>query len=141
MNILQDKEEKKRVAEEEKQKQKKERELKRQQCEAKKKGEKTEANKKGKKGERTEARKKSKKTRNKQLISSQSVSSSPALDSDDSDGQDVVCPICSSGSERPDGWVCCDICDTWHHKECTDIPVGEYDTLNDVDWYCPACLL
>lgn len=30
--------------------------------------------------------------------------------------------------------------DTWYHKECTDIPTSEYNSLEYRDWYCPDCL-
>lgn len=54
--------------------------------------------------------------------------------------EDVICPVCQSDCECADGWVCCDVCDTWYHKECTDIPTSEYDSLEYRDWYCPDCL-
>lgn len=39
------------------------------------------------------------------------------------DNKDVICPVCHSGSECPVGWFCWCICDTWYHKECTDMIV------------------
>ena len=51
----------------------------------------------------------------------------PILEEDED--EDVICPACHSDCEYADGWVCCDVCYTWYHKECTDIPTSEYDSL------------
>ena len=115
IEYLRQKEEKKQAEEEAKRKRKEDRELKRQQREAQK-----QQKAKGKKVPRQTRRK--------------AVSTTSQSD------EDVMCPPCSNGSDHRDGWICCDNCDTWFHKVCTDIPSDEYDDLSDVDWYCSACM-
>ena len=126
VKYLQQKEEKKQAAEEEKIKRKEEREVKKQQREAQK--------QQRQKEKAVKTRRKN--TRQTSCNTSPERRASPVHEED----QDIICPVCHCNSECPGGWVCCDICDIWYHKECTNIPIGEYDTLNDTDWYCPICL-
>ena len=34
-------------------------------------------------------------------------------------------------------WVCCEICDQWHHVECMGLDLDDVD--GDDPWYCPDC--
>ena len=118
IKYLKEKEDKKIAEEEAKRKRKEDRELKKQQRQAQK-----EQITKGRKSQRKTQRK---------------VVATTRIESDDDD--DILCPACSSGSDLPDGWVCCDVCDTWFHKVCTDIPRDQYDDLSETDWYCSVCM-
>ena len=110
IKYLQEKEEKKQAAEEEKKKRKEEREMKKQQREAQKQ---QKEKKKAKKTQRRDVQQTSR--RQTRAIECRT---SPVQEED----EDVICPVCQSDCECTDGWVCCDVCDTWYHKECTDIP-------------------
>ena len=109
IDYLRQKEEKKQAEEEAKRKRKEDRELKKQQREAEK-----ERKAKGRRGQRQTRRK----------------ATSTRSQSDDPSEDEVICPACSSGSDHRDRWVCCDVCDSWFHKNCTNIPSDEYDDLS-----------
>ena len=56
----------------------------------------------------------------------------------DSEDDSVLCPG-RGKHDTSDRWVCCDVCDTWFHAQCTTISQDKYDNLENIDWYCSVC--
>ena len=50
-----------------------------------------------------------------------------------------ICPSCHSKADHAGdgGWILCDECNNWWHKECADVQTAEYD--GDRMWLCPGC--
>ena len=119
-----DKVEKKRIAEEEKKQRKEEREAKRRQKEKEK-------------AEKSQNRTSQKRKGRKQKSVKASVAASDPEDDDDT----ITCPVCCDRGCSDALWVCCDVCDTWYHAECTDISPEDYeDLLGSIEWFCSVCI-
>ena len=52
----------------------------------------------------------------------------------------IECPVCYRGDDEEGNWICCNLCDTWYHTECVDIPQSEHFLLKEDDWYCHKCI-
>ena len=118
-----DKVEKKRIAEEEKKQRKEEREAKRRQKEKEK-------------AEKSQNRTSQKRKGRKQKSVKASVAASDPEDDDDT----ITCPVCCDRGCSDALWVCCDVCDTWYHAECTDISPEDYEDLGSIEWFCSVCI-
>ena len=64
-----------------------------------------------------------------------------------SSDSDVPCGVCNSMvTEKHKNPIMCEICDKWHHLECTDLDKKAYDFLEiaatkypGIKWYCSSC--
>jgi len=53
------------------------------------------------------------------------ISEKGYVDVETSSDSGVTCPTCGSNYHDLD-WVCCDQCNSWYHKQCTNIPTEDY---------------
>lgn len=60
----------------------------------------------------------------------------------------VKCSGCKEDVKKKDRGVSCDLCESWYHAKCGDIPDDLYTVLTNFDgkklgtglhWYCPRC--
>ena len=57
-------------------------------------------------------------------------------------GSNANCGRCDFFGETAVSWsdegVCCDECDLWHHRSCTEMCIKDYSLINrsSVQWYC-----
>ena len=53
------------------------------------------------------------------------------------------CGLCEKNVRSNKATLCCDICDTWNHRKCLDMPLSVYRRLGkgDEEWYCNGCCL
>ena len=56
-------------------------------------------------------------------------------------GPTANCGICERAVSWSHQGICCDKCDLWHHRSCTDMCSKDYSLINrsNVQWYCFKC--